>query len=358
MSRWCHSLVLAAGLCGACSDDVDPYSGPCELLGVDETKFEVFDVGTNADLFGVVPGIGIVGAEGTLVTGTWSVEVDLRLQPTSSSATLRGVAIDPEEGSRVTDLVGDDGTVLWNPSDPQVWESVPIATSASLRAIVRGDGLYDDGVAWVAVGENAVLRRLLDSPNGFDLVELHPFYDLWAMSGQSWGKGPGDVLWAVGDGGVIIMSYDAGATWERYHSPTETDLRVVSAPRSRDRGWEQAARLWVGGTDGELWSIDVFEPEPRWVREVLPTEADLTAISMGEATVWVVGADGLMLRRVEGGDWEIVETPAGATDLNAIGRLPYTAWFGNTHFVVGNGGLILRVSADVHWGGHCPPPGF
>lgn len=146
---------------------------------------------------------------------------------------------------------------------------------------------------------------------------------------------------------------------ERYSFPEAVDLQLVSAPRwPPERGLQQHALLWVGGKEGELWSINTVDEQPQWVRHDLPTDADLYGISMGEATMWLVGAGGTLIRRVEGSDWEVVPSPTGAHALRAIAWFPNAVGMGNRHVVVGDAGTLLDVSAEAHWRGDCQPPGF
>ncbi len=133
--------------------------------------------------------------------------------------------------------------------------------------------------------------------------------------------------WAVGAGGAIVRTTDAGTTWSRQASGTSYTLNGV--------WFTGATEGWAVGQGGTV--VRTTNGGATWTR--------LTNIGQGEAlmdvhfatpdTGWVVGASGLVLRTFDrGGSWQAFRVPTTST-LNSVSFAdPRDGW------AVGNGGVI------------------
>lgn len=347
----CGGLVAVLTLSCIGDEPVDP----CKLQSVGDAVVEQIRSPTTLDLY-AVNGLAAVGEGGTVLVGSWDAapsEIELRSENIPDPIGARAVVADlarTDQGARLV-VVGEAGGVWWETGGSPVWERAPVSVSESMRFAVR---LQEPPHAWIAVGENVVVLRTEQDPDEpaseFQVVELSSVYDLWAVDVEpSHSSRP----WAVGSEGVILRSDDRGLTWTEFGGPGNVDLRFLSAPlNGPPRGYEQERPLWVGGPGGELWSIDVYASDAAWKRQFLPTDVDLFGMSFGEGTVWVVGAEGMILRRVEGAAWELVETPTPNVTFHGISQF-WRDRDPNRQTVVGSAGTILSVSAPVTWSGEC-----
>ncbi len=190
--------------------------------------------------------------DGWWVSGTRGVVLRAGVSPgqwervaTDVAAELRGLGAGVDE--EVLWVVGDDGVVLSRRRDAQTWERYPAATAGALRTLIRGA----DGQLWFAGDGQHIFHSddgLRWSPRGTFLAGFHGL----AMSTP----GPGAVILAVGDEGVVAKSVDHGATWHLVETPTKASLYGVGiAPDG-----QVAAAVGAGGTilrsrsGGDLWT--------------------------------------------------------------------------------------------------------
>jgi photosystem II stability/assembly factor-like uncharacterized protein len=127
--------------------------------------------------------------------------------------------------------------------------------------------------------------------------------------------------WAVGAGGRIVVTQDAGATWTQQSSFTIEDLHGVWFVTSSE-GWVVGANGVVRRTvnGGATWGIVITGVAVENLHDVVFANPD---------TGFVVGATGVVLRTVDGGATWTRRTPvvaslhgvalAGARDVWAVG---------------------------------------
>ncbi|MBI1248940.1 hypothetical protein GC197_14000 [bacterium] len=113
---------------------------------------------------------------------------------------------------------------------------------------------------------------------------------------------------AVGEGGLILQSQDAGSSWE---------INAADPLRQTDRQVDFYAverlgdEIWIGGNPGSflLHSKDGGES---WSVERLPTTATIRAIFFqNESSGWAIGALGTILHTTDGGQTWVVQRKGG-----------------------------------------------
>lgn len=142
--------------------------------------------------------------------------------------------------------------------------------------------------------------------------------------------------WAVGAGGRIVATQDAGFTWTQQTSQTIEDLNGVWFTTSSN-GWAVGANGVVRKTvnGGATWTIVITGLSIENLNDVWFTHPD---------TGFVVGATGVVLRTVDGGATWTRRTPVAAT-LNSVS-------FAGTSdgWAVGNTGVIIGThDAGASW---------
>jgi len=142
--------------------------------------------------------------------------------------------------------------------------------------------------------------------------------------------------WAVGAGGRIVATQDAGFTWAQQGSNTTEDLYGVWFSTSSD-GWAVGANGVVRRTmnGGATWTMVVTGAAVENLHDVYFTHPD---------TGFAVGATGVVLRTVDGGATWTRRTPV-AVNLHSVS-------FASTQdgWAVGNNGTIVGThDAGVSW---------
>ena len=198
-------------------------------------------------------------------------------------------------GPGQTWAVGRSGAAVgW---DGLKWTQEKTGTTKDLRGVV-----VTSQAAWAA-GWYTVLRR---DAAGWSKVEGAPAKDLYAIAVAA------GELWAVGAHGAALR-FD-GSGWTEETTPADVTLRG----------------LW-GSSDGVLVAVGDGGTVLRrgaggWaVMAGVPTKRPLRAVHgrfvAGQLELWVVGADGLVLRH-DGTEW-FDESPAGTTtDLAGVWAPP------------------------------------
>jgi hypothetical protein len=141
------------------------------------------------------------------------------------------------------------------------------------------------------------------------------------------------VMIVVGDGGIVLRSADAGATWSRTTIPGGADLRGVAS----DAGAHLI--LAVDGS-GAVWSsVDTGRSFRREVIAAAPLEA--VALTDSGARALAVGAGGIALTRSALGTWSTLTTGT-RVDLHAA-----LITDGDTRSYIGGDVGTLRMSVDA-----------
>jgi hypothetical protein len=148
----------------------------------------------------------------------------------------------------------------------------------------------------------------------------------------------GQHVWAVGDGGRVLYSTDAGAQWSAGTAATTFNLNAV--------WFTSATEGWAVGNGGTV--MHTTNGGGTWSRHPgVPVSDNLYDVAFsGAATGWVVGGNGVVLRTVNGGvDWAVGRLPIGFA-------LRSVSFAGQDGWAVGDGGTVV----GTHDGGQgCTP---
>jgi photosystem II stability/assembly factor-like uncharacterized protein len=90
----------------------------------------------------------------------------------------------------------------------------------------------------------------------------------------------------VGDKGTILRTTNAGLTWERV--AVETTQNLLSVAFANDKNG------WVIGWNGTI--LRSGDGGRSWIGQESGTRANLYGLSASKKGVWVVGAEGLVLK--------------------------------------------------------------
>ncbi|HVP15407.1 MAG TPA: YCF48-related protein [Terriglobales bacterium] len=175
------------------------------------------------------------------------------------------------------------GVLLWASGDPGV---VTVTSTGQARAAgegsawvyVAGGGLRDSARVLVNPATTGWVIQLSGATENLNAVYFDP---------------AGRLGWAVGDGGVILSTRSAGATWDRQR-PTTFNLHGVWFTSATD-GWA------VGDAGTVLQTRDGID----WTR--VPPESTRTSENLMHVhfatrdTGWVVGANGFTMRTFDRG---------------------------------------------------------
>jgi photosystem II stability/assembly factor-like uncharacterized protein len=109
--------------------------------------------------------------------------------------------------------------------------------------------------------------------------------------------------WIVGESGLVLHTTDGGRTWERQQSNTVQGLTSVSFPDAQN-GW---AVGWVGTVlrtkdGGKTWEE----------KDIADASWSLNTVHFSDAkNGWILGMFGQMLRTTDGGEtWQLKEMPS------------------------------------------------
>lgn len=152
-----------------------------------------------------------------------------------------------------------------------------------------------------------------------------------------------DVVWAVGNYGCIMKSYDATYSWIAKNSGTNFDLAAA--------GFTDSSHGWVVGASGTGQGILLRTTDgASFSAQTLPAGADaaqhgLTDISVVDAThAFAVGYGGYIIKTTDGTNWTTLTT---APDIGN-----YTAVFfldSNNGWVAREGGIWHTHDAGANW---------
>ncbi|MFB3907999.1 MAG: YCF48-related protein [Candidatus Eisenbacteria bacterium] len=194
-----------------------------------------------------------------------------------------------------------------------------IPDSADFRLFTRS------GASAVAVGDGGRIYVTTDAGNSWTKVESGTNANLNA--GDGFPTGP---AWAVGDGGTILKTAD-GVTWTAVESGTTANLYGIAQPHT------DPSRVYVVGDAGTiLRSTDGGET---WSAMPSGTNATLRAVSFSkenEDHLLAAGLGGAVLRSADGGEnWCTLQAPAH--DYYAAEAVTDSEFL-----IAGPGGLLLR----------------
>jgi photosystem II stability/assembly factor-like uncharacterized protein len=205
--------------------------------------------------------------------------------------------------------MGEDGTILFRRLG--VWEQRTSPTSNELY-----------GVHWpYACGDYGTILRYNTSSLIWELLNTGSSAHLRDI----WYQGNANII-AVGIGGVILKSTNAGQTWAQKPSGTSRDLQDVH--------WESPVLLVVGEAGTILSSTDGGET---WRPMNSGTTEDLYGVCpCGTQLHLACGRNGTVIRSTDGGlNWFRVESGTGENLLDIASYSPHS-------YIVGTAGTILE----------------
>ena len=175
------------------------------------------------------------------------------------------------------------------------WSSQPSGTKNSLLAV----NFINTNRA-VVVGDN----ELLQTTNGGEVWNNDP--NINPLSDVSFGDA--DAVTAVGDGGLILHSTDAGETWINQRSGTITNLNGV-AFTGRDSGT-------VVGDNGLI--LHTTNGGITWHNQSSGTDNTLRAVSFTDGKTGTAVGDSAILRTTDGGITWVKQTNDTTSNLYAV----------------------------------------
>lgn len=213
-------------------------------------------------------------------------------------------------------------------------ESVPVdlGIDADLDAVVDLDHWDGDrNLEFLAVGANGTVVAWGNDHGPKDPEPIVEVFDIGDRDLHDvWLDKRGDTVgwWVVGDGALIMVSNNRGATWESVELQSDADLHGIAAFDGRPivvgdelvamrtidgtwteltppaGGWGQLRGIYVDadeprievvGLGGVIWSAS--DPSGEWTLEPSGVTTDLFDVFNG----YVVGAEGTLLRHNESG---------------------------------------------------------
>jgi photosystem II stability/assembly factor-like uncharacterized protein len=217
------------------------------------------------------------------------------------------------------------GPLAWASSNPGV---LAVNSSGLVTAVGEGTALLI-----VSGGGKADTASVLVYPTvpGWLVQASNAAEDLYDV----FFDGAGRLGWAVGSGGIVLSTADAGATWTR-RAPTGVTLRGV---------WFTSAREgWAVGHSGTV--LHTLNGGSTWMQVTsVASSENLTAVYFATRdTGWVVGAGGLLLATTDrGATWR--RTLRGGMTLNGVmfsGK--------DDGWAVGDNGIVLGThDGGVTW---------
>ena len=226
----------------------------------------------------------------------------------------------------VYDTLGQpiSAAVTWLSSDTQVFT---VSAGGRVRGVSEGTAKL---FAVAGTARDTALVTVLPTSGGWVRQTSSASVDLNGVFFQTDGRNG----WVVGDGGTILHTSDAGATWSRQTSNTSFNLDAV--------WFTSASEGWVVGAGGTV--LFTTNGGTGWTRltNVGQSEELMDVQFATPDTGWAVGANGLVLRTFDGGgSWQSFRVPT-ANLLESVS-------FAGTQngWAVGDGGVI----AGTHDGG-------
>jgi len=221
------------------------------------------------------------GAKGAII-GTHDGGITWTEELSGVTTSLRALSFaDKDHGL----AVGDAGVVLRTIDGGATWYRVSVATGADLRGVALSQF---DGRAFV-VGAGGIVLRSTDGGQSFGAPQTVTSAELRAVRFS----GEVGVGYAVGDGGLVLSTHD-GATWQPLAS-APGNLTALSIT-------DDASRIVAVGGGGLVWrSIDAGAT---WQPGASGVTASLATIGFSDdepGTGWAAGAHGTLLVTHDGG---------------------------------------------------------
>jgi photosystem II stability/assembly factor-like uncharacterized protein len=229
--------------------------------------------------------------EGWLVTGgptgsrilktmdggeNWELVFQLTVDPGTRSSdvpVLYSVAFPSKKQGWV---VGDAGRILHSEDGGKTWRR----QESGVRDELVHVKFINDKRGWV-VGAKGTILYTDDSGRTWERQTSGTTNHLYHV--ETRGK---ENAWIVGDKGVVLRTTNAGVSWERV--AVETTQNLLNIAFSNDKNG------WIIGWNGTI--LRSGDGGKTWIGQESGTRTHLYGISASKKEVWVVGAEGLVLK--------------------------------------------------------------
>lgn len=317
----CMDYVAAAGACDAKNDvPVDAFTGLCEATPPSCDPFHACAAAAPCVEVDGVFSLDIadcpapMGCEGAVDddTTTTTGENDEAGDPTDA-------ATDTEMGDTGSFwVVGEQGAMLRVDHHGEA-STYPLDATGDLRAIACRGREHA-----VAVGEHGLLVVTFDGGARWERAALAQPSELRAVA-----LAGGDIGYVVGDG-VVLRSLDGSRTWDA--------LAVAPADWTAVTTTAAGTTAWLTAGD-ELWRL---RDESLERVHVAGARLAGVAVTPGGDHLVAVGEAGLVLRSPDGGETWTPELVATTRDLHAV-RIAGDA---SLVIAVGAAGTVVRLGSD------------
>lgn len=326
--RWLAGLLPLAALAvlAGCDTNSSP-TGPTVPLSRVEVSPEQDSVGVSAftqfsatafDTLGnPVNGVGFLWTSG-----------DPQIFTVTSSGRVQGIS----EGTAPLFVEsGGHSDTAWVTVFPDTgWIRQASATTLELNGVF----FQADGRSGVAVGVGGTVVRTTNAGGTWTRPPSGTSFNLNGVWFTSTTEG-----WAVGNGGTVMRTVDGGQSWSRI-------LTVGVGDPLYDVWFATPDTGWVVGASGLI--LRTFDRGVSWQSTRLPTTVSLRSVAFaGTRDGWAVGGAGLIAGTHDRGlSWFIAPTPTVLSLEGVWKTSPTTAW------AVGAQGVALRTIAtpdSVEW---------
>lgn len=152
-----------------------------------------------------------------------------------------------------------------------------------------------------------------------------------------------DKAWAVGLGGSIMSTSDAGKTWKPHKPVVAANLRSVSFQSDGQRGWIVGDGGTILSTDnaGADWKVQSLNPKRDGLIDLVSVE-----VNPRNGQVWAVSASGVLLSREadgEGASW----TRRGVKG-SGISSIHFSA-DGRYGWITAKGSILFSLNQGRSW---------
>lgn len=255
-------------------------------------------------------------------SGGWAVEA------TPTSAQITGLWGSGDE----LYAVGAAGTILQRKGG--VWKQEAMGLTSELISAVWGSARGGQPTVYAVGNAGTILRR-----SGGNWTTLSTRVTSASLSG-AWARSPQEI-YAVGSDGLVLRRSGAAdsGTW------AQVAQGVVTAQLNAVSGYAPslAAESDVYAVGGE-GTILRKSPAGTWAVEgVLLTSEELTSVWVGADSVWVVGRNGRIGKKIGAGAWMPDSGPGGMpTTETLLGVWGFGQGASQVTYVVGTNGFMMR----------------
>lgn len=176
-------------------------------------------------------------------------------------------------------VVGDGGRILQSEDGGISWRRQESGTQNELVHVK----FVNDKRGWV-VGAKGMILYTDDGGRTWEQQSSGTSNHLYHI--ETRGK---DNAWIVGDKGTVLRTTNAGVSWERVAVDTTQTLLNIAFANDKQG--------WIIGWNGTI--LRSGDGGKNWIEQESGTRTNLYGIATSKKEVWVVGADGLVLKYTE-----------------------------------------------------------